>query len=125
MHWRRYCEPRHPWHTAANKWASGSGRYRRPSTQPATTVWASVEECGVRSRQELENKVWAGSEALNVTRHCPRPRQDRARSLRWRKAMLPVHVRKTTFVCGICVMGRDTAGVSGLPDERQCSTITS
>jgi len=52
----RTCVPSKWAPTSANKWASGCGCLRRPPTQPATTVRASVEECGSRSRTELGTK---------------------------------------------------------------------
>jgi hypothetical protein len=35
-----------------------------------------------------------------------------------------LHVRRTAFVRGICVMRRDSEEVSRLPDVGLCSTIT-
>ncbi len=52
-----------------NKWASGSGRLRRPPTQPATSSVRRCAEVIERRKQVLETEVRAGSEALNVMAH--------------------------------------------------------
>jgi hypothetical protein len=103
--------PRHPAEALtgeriARGAAESSCNIRWPASLPAVAT-LNTPRCALGA-----SATWERYTALSSTRLCGGP----GRSGRLRNGLAQSHVRRTEVVCGICVMRRDTAEVSRLPD---------